>query len=227
VDEPHQRGISGSPAPSDAPPESASDWSVATAVAAAVSDIALGRPIVLIDDAARENEGDLVFAAELATTELVAFTMTQCRGLLCVPMTGSDLDRLELPPMVAINRERHGTAFAVSVDAREAVTTGISAADRARTITLLGRHTTTPADLSRPGHVFPLRAAPGGVLERAGHTEAAIDLVRLAGLRPAAAICEIANVDGSMARLPELTAFAFTHSLRILTIADLTTFLKS
>lgn len=190
-------------------------------IEAALDDIASGRPIVVIDDVDRENEGDLVFAAEFATAELVAFTMTSCRGLLCVPMLGSDLDRLELPSMVANNTDRRGTAFAVSVDANDRVTTGISAADRALTIRLLARSTTMPAELARPGHVFPLRAAPGGLSERLGHTEAAVELVRLAGLRPAAAICEIANDDGSMARLDDLSRFAAKHGVRLITIADL------
>jgi 3,4-dihydroxy 2-butanone 4-phosphate synthase / GTP cyclohydrolase II len=190
-------------------------------VATAIREIAGGRAIVVIDDVARENEGDLIFAAELATTELVAFMMTQCRGIICAPMQGADLDRLELPPMVVNNTDRHGTAFSVSVDARDGITTGVSAADRAHTIRLLGSSTTQADDLSRPGHVFPLRSAPGGVLERPGHTEAAVDLALLAGLSPAAAICEIANEDGSMARLEDLAAFAHLHGLSMITIADL------
>lgn len=187
----------------------------------AIADIAAGKAVVVVDDAERENEGDVIFAAEKATPELVAFTMTWCRGLLCVPMEGRALDRLELGQMVPNNTERMRTAFTVSVDARSGVSTGISAADRSHTIKLLSQDDTSIYDIVRPGHVFPLRYADGGVLRRAGHTEAAVDLARLAGLRPAAAICEIANADGSMARLPELTAFAAQHGLTLITIADL------
>jgi 3,4-dihydroxy 2-butanone 4-phosphate synthase / GTP cyclohydrolase II len=147
--------------------------------------------------------------------------MSQCRGIICAPVQAADLDRLELPPMVLNNTDRHGTAFSVSVDARDGITTGVSAADRAHTIRLLGSSTTQADDLSRPGHVFPLRSAPGGVLERPGHTEAAVDLAMLAGLSPAAAICEIANEDGAMARLEDLAAFAHLHGLSMITIADL------
>ncbi|MEO6713342.1 MAG: bifunctional 3,4-dihydroxy-2-butanone-4-phosphate synthase/GTP cyclohydrolase II [Mycobacteriales bacterium] len=187
----------------------------------AVADIAAGKAVVVVDDADRENEGDLIFAAEKATPELVAFMMSSCRGLLCVPMEGASLDRLELGQMVPNNTERMKTAFTVSVDAREGIGTGISAADRARTIRLLAEPATSPYDIVRPGHVFPLRYADGGVLRRAGHTEAAVDLARMAGLNPAAAICEIVNLDGSMARLPELTQFAGEHRLTLITIADL------
>jgi 3,4-dihydroxy 2-butanone 4-phosphate synthase / GTP cyclohydrolase II len=187
----------------------------------AVADIAAGRPVVVVDDADREDEGDLIFAADRVTTELVAFTMTECRGLLCVPMEGPALDRLHLGDMVTHNTERHGTAFTVSVDAREGIGTGICAADRAQTIRVLTAADSWPDDLVRPGHVFPLRARPGGVLRRPGHTEAAVDLARLAGLGPAGVICEIVNDDGSMARLPELAAFADKHGLTLITIADL------
>jgi len=187
----------------------------------AIADIAAGRAVVVVDDEDRENEGDVVFAAELATPELVAFTMTHCRGLLCVPLEGDALDHLELGQMAAHNTERMQTAFTVSVDAREGVTTGISAADRARTISLLADPETTSYDLVRPGHVFPLRAKPGGVLRRPGHTEAAVDLARLAGLRPAGVICEIVQEDGTMARLPELRVFAKEHGLALISIADL------
>ncbi len=180
----------------------------------AVRDIAEGRPVVVVDDESRENEGDLVVAAELITAETVAFMMSECRGLICTPMEGADLDRLALPQMVAENTESMGTAFTVSVDATGAhgVTTGISAADRAATIRLLADPGTVPADFVRPGHAFPLRARPGGVLARAGHTEAGVDLARLAGLRPAAAIVEIAGEDGTMLRLPELVPFVRTQA---------------
>jgi 3,4-dihydroxy 2-butanone 4-phosphate synthase/GTP cyclohydrolase II len=187
----------------------------------AVADVADGRPVVVVDDEDRENEGDLIFAAEKATPELVAFMVRECRGLVCVPMTGADLDRLALSQMVSQNSERMGTAFTVSVDARAGVTTGISAADRATTITLLADPATSAQDIVRPGHVFPLRARSGGVLRRPGHTEAAVDLARLAGLRPAGTICEIMNSDGTLARLPQLVAFCARHSLRLISIADL------
>ena len=187
----------------------------------AIADIAAGKAVVVVDDEDRENEGDVVFAADLATSELVAFTMTHCRGLLCVPMEAEALDRLELGQMAPHNTERMQTAFTVSVDGREGVTTGISAADRARTIALLANPGTHAQDLVRPGHVFPLRAKAGGVLRRPGHTEAAVDLARLAGLTPAGVICEIVQEDGTMARLPELKVFAKEHGLLLISIADL------
>ena len=187
----------------------------------AIADIAAGKAVVVVDDEDRENEGDVVFAADLATSELVAFTMTHCRGLLCVPMEAEALDRLELGQMAPHNTERMQTAFTVSVDGREGVTTGISAADRARTIALLANPSTHAQDLVRPGHVFPLRAKAGGVLRRPGHTEAAVDLARLAGLTPAGVICEIVQEDGTMARLPELKVFAKEHGLLLISIADL------
>ncbi|MFC9331463.1 bifunctional 3,4-dihydroxy-2-butanone-4-phosphate synthase/GTP cyclohydrolase II [Kitasatospora sp. NPDC057015] len=187
----------------------------------AIADIALGRPVIVVDDEDRENEGDIVFAASAATPELLAFTIRYSSGVICVPMTGDELDRLKLPPMTVVNEDRKGTAYAVSVDARDGVDTGISAADRARTVRLLASEGTEPGDLTRPGHVFPLRALDGGVLVRPGHTEAAVDLARLAGLRPAGAICEVVNDDGSMARLPELVAFAREHGLAIISIEDL------
>ncbi|MEU0742764.1 bifunctional 3,4-dihydroxy-2-butanone-4-phosphate synthase/GTP cyclohydrolase II [Streptomyces sp. NPDC006134] len=189
----------------------------------AIADIAAGRPVVVVDDAGRENEGDLVIAAEKATEEIVAFMMSECRGLICAPMEGDELDRLDLPQMVRDNTESMKTAFTVSVDARAeyGVTTGISAADRATTLRLLASGTAEPSDLVRPGHVFPLRARPGGVLVRDGHTEAAVDLARLAGLRPAGAIVEIAGEDGRMLRLPELIPFARKHGLTIISIEDL------
>ncbi|WP_079124757.1 bifunctional 3,4-dihydroxy-2-butanone-4-phosphate synthase/GTP cyclohydrolase II [Streptomyces lushanensis] len=189
----------------------------------AIRDIAAGRPVVVVDDEDRENEGDLVIAAEKATPEIVAFMMSECRGLICAPMEGPELDRLELPQMVDHNTESMRTAFTVSVDAApvHGVTTGISAADRATTLRLLAAGDTEPGDFVRPGHVFPLRAKPGGVLVRNGHTEAAVDLARLAGLRPAGAIVEIAGEDGVMLRLPELIPFARKHGLTIISIEDL------
>ncbi|MDT0382219.1 bifunctional 3,4-dihydroxy-2-butanone-4-phosphate synthase/GTP cyclohydrolase II [Streptomyces sp. DSM 42041] len=192
-------------------------------VAQAVADIAAGRPVVVVDDEDRENEGDLIVAAETITPEIVAFMMSECRGLICTPMEETDLDRLAMPQMVAHNTESMGTAFTVSVDAGpgHGVTTGISAADRAATIRLLADPGAAAGDFVRPGHVFPLRAKPGGVLTRAGHTEAGVDLARLAGLRPAAAIVEIAGEDGAMLRLPELVPFARKHGLSIISIEAL------
>jgi 3,4-dihydroxy 2-butanone 4-phosphate synthase / GTP cyclohydrolase II len=187
----------------------------------AIADVAAGRPIVVVDDATRENEGDVVFAASKATPELLAFTIRHARGLICVPMLGEDLDRLQLPPMTSDNQEHMGTAFTISVDARDGITTGISAADRARTIRTLVDSATEPYEIVRPGHVFPLRYAEGGVLRRAGHTEAAVDLARLAGLTPAGVVAEIFNDDGTMARRPELRAFADRHGLTMISIAQL------
>jgi 3,4-dihydroxy 2-butanone 4-phosphate synthase/GTP cyclohydrolase II len=187
----------------------------------AVEDIAAGRPVVVVDDADRENEGDLIFAAELATPELLAFMVRYTSGFICAPLVESDADRLELPPMYRVNQDPRGTAYTVTVDARDGVSTGISAADRARTIRLLADPDTSAVQLSRPGHVVPLRAKAGGVLRRPGHTEAAIDLAQLAGLRPAGVLCELVNDDGTMMRLPELTLFAKEHELSLISIADL------
>jgi 3,4-dihydroxy 2-butanone 4-phosphate synthase/GTP cyclohydrolase II len=175
----------------------------------------------VLDDEERENEGDLVCAAQFVTPEVVNFMATHGRGLICLPMTGERLDRLEIPLMVEHNTARRGTAFCVSIGARQNVSTGISAADRATTIRLAVEPDTRPEDLSRPGHVFPLRPHPGGVLRRAGHTEAAVDLCRLAGLTPAAAICEVMNPDGTMARTDDLQRIARAHGLKMLTIAEL------
>ncbi|MGQ0552373.1 MAG: bifunctional 3,4-dihydroxy-2-butanone-4-phosphate synthase/GTP cyclohydrolase II [Planctomycetota bacterium] len=187
----------------------------------AVEDLKAGRMIILVDDEDRENEGDLVCLAELVTPELVNFMARYARGLICLPMEKSIADRLELPLQVERNTSRLGTAFTVSIEARLGVTTGISAADRARTILTAARPDCTPQDLVRPGHIFPLRAMPGGVLRRAGQTEGAVDLARLAEHRPMAVICEIMNDDGSMARMPDLIAFAERHGLGIATVADL------
>ncbi len=187
----------------------------------AIRELRLGRMILILDDEDRENEGDLCCAAEFVTPEIVNFMATHGRGLICLPLTAERCDALGLPLMVENNTARRGTAFTVSIEAKTEVTTGISAADRARTIRLAGDPRTRPEDLARPGHVFPLRAHPGGVLKRAGHTEAAVDLCRLAGLRPAGVVCEVMNEDGSMARLTDLTRFAESHGLKILTIAEL------
>ncbi len=191
-----------------------------------LQDVKWGKPVIVIDDANRENEGDIMIAADKITTKQVNFLTQHARGLVCVAMTGERLDALQLPPMVHDNTEPFHTDFAVSVNARAGVTTGISAADRAATIKALIHPKTKPQDLVRPGHVFPLRAKAGGVLQRAGHTEAAVDLARLAGLAPAGVTCEIMNPDGSMARLPQLHQFAKRHKLHIVTIADLIAYRK-
>jgi 3,4-dihydroxy 2-butanone 4-phosphate synthase/GTP cyclohydrolase II len=187
----------------------------------AIADIAAGKMLVVVDDEDRENEGDLVMAAEKVTVEALNFMETHARGWICVPMSAERLQHLDLPLMVDRNTARLGTAFTVTVDARRGTTTGISCRDQAQTIRTLIDPETKPSDLLRPGHVRPLRAAPGGVLVRAGHTEATLDLARLAGLTPAGILCEIKRDDGEMARLPELLPFAARHGLRILTIADL------
>jgi len=187
----------------------------------AIKDIAEGRPVVVVDDANRENEGDIILAASMATPELLAFMIRYTSGVICVPLPGAELDRLQLPLMTSQNTERMRTAFTLSVDAREGVTTGISAADRAATIARLVDPATTAQDLVRPGHIFPLRYAEGGVLRRPGHTEAAVDLARLAGLPPAGVLAEVVNDDGTMARLPELRTFADTHDLALISIEQL------
>lgn len=191
------------------------------ALARAVEALRAGRMIIMVDDEDRENEGDLVMAAEFMTPEAMNFMVTHARGLVCLPLTPAQVDRLGLPPMVTDNTARHSTAFTVSIEAREGVTTGISAADRAHTIQVAASETASPADLATPGHIFPLRAAPGGVLERIGHTEGSIDLLKLAGLRPASVICEILNDDGTMARRPELEVYARKHDMPIISIAEL------
>ena len=193
-------------------------------IESALEELRAGKAIVVVDDEDRENEGDLIFAASKATPELAGFMIRHTSGVVCVAMQGVDLDRLKLPPMTAVNEDRKGTAYAVSVDARDGTTTGISAADRARTIRVLVDSATEPYELTRPGHVFPLRAVEGGVLRRPGHTEAGPDLARLAGLTPAAAICEIVHDDGSMMRAPALRAFADEHALVMISIADLIAF---
>src|SRR5215210_9135869 len=186
-----------------------------------IADICAGKMVIVTDDEDRENEGDLVMAAEKATPEAVNFMTKFGRGLICVPITEERAGQLGLQRMVLDNRESQRTDFTVSVDAARDVTTGISAADRARTIQILADPKSTPRDLVQPGHVFPLRAKPGGVLRRAGHTEASVDLPRLAGLQPAGVLCEILHDDGTMARLPELMEFRQKHGLRICTIQSL------
>jgi len=187
----------------------------------AVAEVALGRAVVVVDDEDRENEGDLVAAAARMTPELMGFIVRHTSGVVCVPVTGDVLDRLAIPLMTPHNRERLRTAYTVSVDARDGVTTGISAADRARTVRTLVDSATEPYELVQPGHVFPLRYREGGVLARPGHTEAAVDLARLAGMTPAGAIAEIVNDDGTMMRAPALREFADEHGLAMIAIADL------
>jgi 3,4-dihydroxy 2-butanone 4-phosphate synthase/GTP cyclohydrolase II len=186
-----------------------------------IADIRRGKMVIVVDDADRENEGDLILAAQFVTPALVNFMAKHGRGLICVPTTADRLQQLGIDRMVHQNRESFRTDFQVSVDAARGITTGISAADRARTIQIMAAPTAVPDDLVQPGHVFPLRARPGGVLQRAGHTEAAVDLVQLAGLRHIGVLCEILNDDGTMARLPQLRKFAQKHRLKICTIADL------
>jgi 3,4-dihydroxy 2-butanone 4-phosphate synthase/GTP cyclohydrolase II len=186
-----------------------------------LDELRAGKMVVLIDDEDRENEGDLVCAAEKVTPEIINFMAKYGRGLICLPMTADRCDQLQLHPQTIENTARLGTAFTVSVDAAKGITTGISAADRARTVQVAIADDTKPSDLARPGHIFPLRARDGGVLVRAGQTEGAVDLMRLAGMKPAAIICEIMNEDGSMARLPELREFCKIHNMKISSVAKL------
>src|SRR6185295_8124909 len=186
-----------------------------------VSEIRAGRIVVLVDDEDRENEGDLVFAADFVSAEKINFLAKHVRGLICMPITEAHAARLGLRPMVEHNRSRHGTNFTVSIEAAEGISTGISAHDRALTVKVASAADAHPEDIVQPGHIFPLIAQPGGVLVRAGHTEACCDLARLAGLTPAAVLCEIMRADGTMARLPDLMEFAVGHRLKIGTIADL------
>ncbi|MFA5629065.1 MAG: bifunctional 3,4-dihydroxy-2-butanone-4-phosphate synthase/GTP cyclohydrolase II [Dehalococcoidales bacterium] len=187
----------------------------------AIQDIKDGKFVIIVDDEDRENEGDLAIAAEKISTEAVNFMVKYGRGLVCLPIKGERLDELEIPMMVSHNTSRHATAFTVSIEARHGVTTGISAKDRAETIKAVLNPETKPSDIARPGHVFPLRAKEGGVLVRAGHTEAIVDLAKMAGLYPAGVICEVMSEDGSMAKLPELKELANKYGIKIVTIADL------
>src|ERR671921_6533 len=187
----------------------------------AAADIREGRMVIIVDDEDRENEGDLACAAEKVTPEIINFMVTHARGLICMPLTEERCDELQLTMQVADNTSYLGTAFTVSIEARKGVTTGISASDRATTILTAVDPKTRPQDLARPGHVFPLRAKKGGVLVRPGQTEASVDLARIAGMTPAAVICQIMNEDGTMARLPQLEEFAARHSLKIISVADL------
>ncbi|TNF54271.1 bifunctional 3,4-dihydroxy-2-butanone-4-phosphate synthase/GTP cyclohydrolase II [bacterium] len=187
----------------------------------AIKDIQKGKMVILIDDEDRENEGDLTIAAEKVTPQAINFMAKYGRGLICLSLTPERVEKLKLPMMADLNTSRFGTAFTVSIEAKKGVTTGISASDRAKTILTAIKPKTRAEDLVRPGHIFPLRAQPGGVLQRAGQTEGSVDLARLAGLYPAAVICEIMNDDGTMARVPQLTKFATKHKMKIITIKDL------
>ncbi len=187
----------------------------------AIQDIRQGNMVILVDDEDRENEGDLVIAAQHVTPEHINFMTKYARGLVCLPMESMLIDKLKLPPMSQVNNSKFGTNFTVSIEARQGVTTGISAADRAHTALTAIDDNVQPEDIVTPGHMFPLRAQPGGVLTRAGHTEGSVDLVQFAGLKPAAIICEILNDDGSMARMPDLELFASKHNLKITTISDI------
>jgi 3,4-dihydroxy 2-butanone 4-phosphate synthase/GTP cyclohydrolase II len=187
----------------------------------AIDDIRNGRMVIVVDDEDRENEGDLTIAAEKVTPDVINFMARYGRGLICLPMTGERLDELRIPLMVSENTSSYGTAFCVSIEAKKGVSTGISAADRAQTVLVAIDPLTSPGDLLRPGHMFPLRARPGGVLQRAGQTEAAVDLARIAGLYPAGVICEVMNEDGSMARLPDLEKFSRQHGIKLISVADL------
>jgi 3,4-dihydroxy 2-butanone 4-phosphate synthase/GTP cyclohydrolase II len=195
---------------------------VFASIEVAIKELKAGRMIVVVDDDDRENEGDLTMAAEMITPEAINFMATHARGLICLGITAERAGELKLDPMVRDNTSRGGTAFTVSIDAKvRGVTTGISAYDRAQTILAAIDPRTGPEDLGRPGHVFPLRAQPGGVLERRGQTEACVDLSRLAGLGPSGVICEILNEDGSMARVPDLALFCLKHDMKMITVADL------
>ena len=193
----------------------------------AIKDLKSGKLIIVVDDESRENEGDLIIAAEKVNSKAINFMASEGKGLICMPMEHKRLCQLDISPMTQKNEDVHETAFTVSVDAKKNTTTGISASDRARTVKALINSKTKPSDLARPGHLFPLSAREGGVLKRAGHTEAAVDLARLSGLYPAGVICEIMNEDGTMARLPELRKFAKKHKLKIISIADLIKYRQS
>lgn len=192
----------------------------------AIKAISRGEMVIVVDDEDRENEGDIIAASDSITPQQIAFMMNHARGLICVAMPGERLDALDIPLMVSRNTESLKTAFTVSVDYIPGTTTGISAADRAKTVRALVSEESRPEDFARPGHIFPLRANPQGVLGRTGHTEAAVDLCRLAGKYPCGTICEVANDDGTMARLPQLEVFAERHGLLVVTIKDLVSYLK-
>lgn len=188
---------------------------------AAIAAIKAGEGVLIVDDEDRENEGDLIYAAETITPKQMALLIRECSGIVCLCLTDEKADELELEPMVKNNTNKNGTAFTVTIEAAEGVTTGVSAADRVTTIRAAVAPNAKPSDLNRPGHIFPLRARPGGVLERRGHTETTCDLARLAGLAPAGVLCELTNEDGTMARLPEVAAFARKHGMPLATVEDI------
>lgn len=192
-----------------------------TRVERALENLREGGGVLVVDDEKRENEGDLIYPAQTVNKDQMALLIRECSGIVCLCLTDEHADRLGLPPMVEHNTNRNKTAFTVTIEAAEGVSTGVSAADRVTTVRAAVAEDAKPADLHRPGHVFPLRAKAGGVLERGGHTEATVDLMRLAGLEPAGVLCELTNRDGSMARLAEVTAFAELHGLPVLAVADL------
>lgn len=196
--------------------------SITTSLNQALHAMRCGRPVILLDDHDRENEADLIVAAELITIDSMVQLIRDCSGIVCLCLTQEHADRLSLPPMVAQNQSRYGTAFTVSIEAKDGVTTGVSAADRVTTIRTAVSPQAHPADLVRPGHVFPLRAAHGGVLERPGHTEGAIELARMAGLMPAAVLCELMNPDGTMMSGEQVNSYAQQHGLQIVSIAEIT-----
>jgi 3,4-dihydroxy 2-butanone 4-phosphate synthase len=187
----------------------------------ALSELQAGKGILLVDDEDRENEGDLIYSAQHLTSEQMALMIRECSGIVCLCLNDEQVRALELPMMVDNNTSKNGTAFTISIEARKGVTTGVSAQDRVTTIKAATAKNATPSDLSHPGHVFPLRAQPGGVLTRRGHTEGTVDLMQLAGLEPAGVLCELTNIDGTMARLPEVVAFAESHEMMVLSIEDL------
>ncbi|MFJ8963957.1 3,4-dihydroxy-2-butanone-4-phosphate synthase [Lentzea sp. NPDC102401] len=193
-------------------------------VQAAIADLRAGRPVIVVDDEDRENEGDLIMAAEHATPQALAFYVRHTSGLICAPVAPEVADRMRLPLMVQDNEDPEGTAYTVSIDAKNGIESGISAADRARTLRVLADPASTPQDVRRPGHVFPLRARAGGLTERRGHTETAVELMRLAGFAPVAVISEVCDEDGSVARLPQLRAFADQHGLTLVSIEQLAAF---
>ena len=192
-----------------------------TRVTRALDALRAGQGVLLVDDEDRENEGDIIFAAEHLTDAKMALLIRECSGIVCLCLTSEKIESLDLPPMVAVNNSKNRTAFTVSIEARHGVTTGVSAADRVTTVKTAINIDAKPEHLCRPGHVFPLRAAAGGVLERRGHTEGTVDLMKMAGLIPAGVLCELTNPDGTMARLPEIVRFAETHSMTVLSIEDL------
>ncbi|MCG9731456.1 3,4-dihydroxy-2-butanone-4-phosphate synthase [Shewanella sp. Isolate13] len=190
-------------------------------VNAALTALRQGKGVLVVDDEDRENEGDLIYAAETLTNEQMALLIRECSGIVCLCLTDERIEQLQLPPMVSDNNSQYGTAFTVSIEAKQGVTTGVSAADRVTTIKAAIADNAKPDDLARPGHVYPLRARPGGVLERRGHTEGTVDLMKLAGLKPYGVLCEVTLADGTMARLPEIVEFAQQHDMPVLTIEDI------